>query len=99
LWGETRSDLIAARLQLGVERLWTLEELRECVVRAGPVPRALRWRRTVLSLVVSLMRDGSDKCTPEGIAEALKCSRDTVERLAAAGREARTRSRQRLSAA
>jgi hypothetical protein len=103
LWGETRSDLIAARLQLGVERLWTLEELRECV-RPGRSPRALKWRRTVLSLVVANMRDalagfGGDKGTPKGIAEALKCSRDTVERLTAEGREARTRSPERLSAA
>ena len=89
-YGENRPDLIASRLRSGVDQLWTVEELRECVGRGGPVTRALRWRRTVLSLVIANMRDTRrrDKCTPRGIAEALKCSRRAVERLAVEGREA-----------
>jgi hypothetical protein len=93
VWGESRPGLIAARLCAGVDQLWTIDELRECVPGAGgPVPKALRWRRTMLSLVVANMRDESgDRCTPAGIAETLKCSVQTVERLASAGREAWTR--------
>jgi hypothetical protein len=87
--GENRPDLIASRLRSGVDQLWTIEELRECVGHGGPVPSALRWRRTVLSLVIANMRDARrrDKCAPSGIAEALKCSTRAVERLAAEGRE------------
>jgi hypothetical protein len=71
--GENRPDLIAARLRSGVDQLWTIDELRECVAHGGPVPRALRWRRMVLGLVIANMRDarGHDKCAPQGIAEAL----------------------------
>jgi hypothetical protein len=89
-YGENRPDLIASRLRLGVDQLWTIEELRECVGRSGPVQRTLRWRRMVLSLVIANMRGagGHDKCAPRGIAEALKCSIRAVERLAAEGREA-----------
>ena len=89
-YGENRPDLIASRLRLGVDQLWTIEELRECVGNGGPVPRALRWRRMVLGLVIANMRDarGHDECAPQGIAEALKCSTRAVQRLAAEGREA-----------